>query len=75
MTAETFTASVKQPSVFSTEKKKGGNYNLTAGAVTVLAGLTTSNTVSDVLDVLSTVVEDSHPVSASVTGKAESITT
>ena len=75
MTAETFTSAPKEPSVFSTEKKKGGNYNLTAGAVTVLAGLTTSNTVSDVLDVLSTVVEDSHPVSANPIGKAESVST
>lgn len=70
MTAETFTASVAAASTFSTEKKKGGSYVLTSAAVTALGALTTSSTVSDALDILSTVVEDSHVVSGTGIGFA-----
>ena len=58
--------------VFSTEKKKGGNYKLTATAVSALAGLSTSNDISDVLDILSTVVKDSHVVLQNQIGNATS---
>ena len=47
-------------SVFSTEKKKGGSYVLTSAAVTSLSSVSTSTTVSEVLDILSEVVKASH---------------
>lgn len=72
MTAQTFTAVVRPATTFSTEKKKGGNYVLTSTAVTALAALTTANTVSDVLNILSTVTEDSHVVASAQIGKATS---
>ena len=59
--------------VFSTEKKKGGSYALTSAAVTALGALTTSSTINDVLDILSTVVKDSHVVGNQSIGKARSI--
>lgn len=73
MTAQTFSASVAAASTFSTEKKKGGSYKLTSTAVTALGALTTASTVSDALDILSTVVEDSHSVSATGIGFAAHI--
>lgn len=57
---------------FSTEKKKGGAYALTSAAVTALGLLSTSSTVSDVLDILSTVTKDQHVVAANQIGKASS---
>ena len=72
MTAQTFTASVAAASTFSTEKKKGGSYKLTSTAVTALAALTTASTVSDALDILSTVVEDQHAVGTTSIGFASS---
>lgn len=74
MTAETFTSATAESSVFSTEKKKGGNYPLGANGVTLLSGLTAASTVADVLDVLSTIVRDGHVVGADITGFAESVT-
>jgi len=71
--ATTHTVTVREPSVFSTEKKKGGAYVLTSDAVTALGAVTTSSTVSDVLDILSQVVHDSHVVSASGIGKASHV--
>ena len=59
--------------VFSTEKKKGGSYTLTASAVSALSGLSTSSTINDVLDILSTVVKDNHVVADESIGKATSI--
>ena len=73
MTAETFTASVAAASTFSTEKKKGGSYVLTTAAVTALGALTTASTVSDALDILSTVVEDSHDVGPAAIGFASHV--
>lgn len=70
MTAQTFTASVAAPSTFSTEKKKGGSYVLTTAAVSALGALTTASTVSDALDILSAVIEDSHDVSGTGIGFA-----
>ena len=72
MTAETFDAVVRPASTFSTEKKKGGSYALTAGAVTALGALTTASTINDVLDILSTVTKDQHVVAANQIGKASS---
>ena len=72
MSAETFTAVVRPSTVWSTEKKKGGNYALTSTAVTALAAVTTATTVNEVLDVLSTVVRDSHVVDANQIGGATS---
>lgn len=68
-----FTPVTHDSSVFSVEKKKGGSYVLTAAAVTALGGLTTANTVSEALDILSEVVKDSHAVGASSIGKATSV--
>ena len=73
MTATTHTASVKDSSVFSTEKKKGGSYKLTSTAVTALAALNTTKSISDVLDILSEVVKDSHVVAANQIGRATSV--
>ena len=73
MTAETFSAVVRPASTFSTEKKKGGSYALTADAVTALGALTTASTVNDVLDILSTVTKDSHVVDAGQIGYATSV--
>lgn len=70
MTAEVFTAVVRPATTFSTERKKGGAYTLTADAVAALAAVTTATTVSDVLAVLSTVTKDAHAVSATSFGKA-----
>ena len=68
--AEVFTASVRPASTFTTERKKGGGYALTAEAVTALTAMTSANTVADVLAVLSTVTKDSHVVGATSFGKA-----
>ena len=73
MTAETFSAVVRPASTFSTEKKKGGSYALTADAVTALGALTTASTVNDVLDILSTVTKESHVVDAGQIGYATSV--
>ena len=56
--------------VWSTEKKKGGAYPLTATAVTALTAVTTATTINEVLDILSEVVKASHVVSAGGIGKA-----
>lgn len=72
MTATTSTASVKAASTFSTERKKGGSYPLTAAAVTSLGNLTTASTVSDVLAILSTVTAVQHTVGANQIGYATS---
>ncbi len=72
MTAETFTAVVRPASTFSTEKKKGGSYALTAAAVTALGALTTSSTVNDALDILSAITKDQHTVDANQIGYATS---
>ena len=72
MTATTHTASVKDSSVFSTEKKKGGSYVLTSAAVTALGSVSTSTKVSEVLDILSEVVKASHVVAPNQIGKATS---
>ena len=73
MTAETFTAVVRPATTFSTEKKKGGTYSLTAAAVTALTAVTTASTVADVLDILSTVTKDSHVVDTDSIGYATSV--
>ena len=58
--------------VWSTERKKGAAYPLTADAVTALTAVTTATTIREVLDILSTVVKDSHVVAANQIGKATS---
>jgi hypothetical protein len=58
---------------FSTEKKKGGAYQLTTTAVTALQGVGTATTVSEVLDILSTVTKDQHVVAPNQIGKASSV--
>ena len=72
MTAETFTTVVRPATVFSLEKKLGGAYVLDATADAALAALTTSSTVSDVLDILSENVKRGHVVAANQIGKASS---
>ncbi len=73
MTAETFTATVRPASTFSTERKKGGSYALTSAAVTALGALTTASTVSDALAILSTVTKDQHEVAPNQIGYATSV--
>ena len=73
MAAEVFSANVKASSVFSLEKKLGGAYTIDATADAALAALTTANTVSDVLDILSENVKRGHVVSATGIGKASHV--
>ena len=73
MTAETFTAVVRPPSTFSTERKKGGSYKLDATAVAALGALTTASTVSDVLAICSQVTKDLHEVAPNQIGFATSV--
>ena len=60
------------PTTFSTDKKKGGSYKLTALALTQLGELTEESSVSDVLDILSEVTRDSHVVGPNQIGFATS---
>lgn len=55
------------PSTYSTEKKKGGSYVLSAADLTALS---TCVTVSDVLDVCSAVTKAQHVVAPNQIGKA-----
>ena len=73
MTAETFTAVVRPASTFSTERKKGGSYTLTAAAVTALAAVDSTTTVREVLAILSEVTHASHVVAPGQIGKASSV--
>ena len=73
MTAETFTAVVRPATTFSSERKKGGSYVLTSAAVTALAAVNTSTTVSEVLTILSEVTHASHAVGDSSIGNASSV--
>jgi len=58
---------------FSTEKKKGGAYQLTSTAVTALQAVSTATTVNEVLDILSTVTKDQHVVTPNSIGYATSV--
>jgi hypothetical protein len=73
MTAQVFTASVKPGSIFSLEKKKGGRIRIDATADTALAAITTANRVSDVLQILSDLVERAEAVTGSSIGAATSV--
>lgn len=75
MTAETFTAVVRDASTFSPQKRWGGSYPLDATAVAALTALTTANTANDVLDILSTLTRDQHVVAANQIGYATSTET
>ena len=68
----TYTAVVRSPSGFSTEKKKRGADVLDATALTALDDLTAGATASDVLDILSANQHRAHVVTASGIGKASS---
>ena len=73
MSAEVFNAVVRPASVFSTEKKKGGSAKLTSAAVSALGAVTTATTVSEVLDILSEVVEADRVVAPGRIGRASSV--
>ena len=73
MTAETFSAVVRPATTFSSERKKGASYTLTAEAVTALSALTTASTVREVLAILSEVTHASHVVAPGQIGKASSV--
>ena len=73
MTAETFSASVRPASTFAPQKHLGGSYKLTSAAVTALGAVTTSSTVEDVLQVLSTVTAAQHEVGSNSIGFATSV--
>lgn len=73
MTAETKTATVKDPSVFSLDKYKGGAYTLDATAVSALGALTSASTVADALDLLSANIHRAHVVGTTSIGKATSV--
>lgn len=72
MTAITRTALAHPASLFSLEKKWGGNYKLDSTADTALAGLTTSSTINDVLDILSALVERRRAVDRDTIGTSSS---
>ena len=71
--SDTYTAVVRPASVFSTEKKKCGSAPLTSTAVTALGAVTTATTVSEVLDILSEVVEADRVVTSNSIGRASSV--
>jgi hypothetical protein len=73
MTATTSTAVVRPASTFSTERKKGASYVLTAAAVTALAAVDETTTVREVLAILSEVTHASHEVAPNQIGKASSV--
>lgn len=72
MTAQVFTATVKDRSAFSLEKQYG-SVQLDATAVSDLALLTTSNNVNDVLLYLNRLVGDYLVTTVNSTGKATSV--
>lgn len=73
MTAQVFTANVKPASTLSSCKPEGeGATKLDATADAALAALTTANTVSDVLDILSACVARAKAVDSNTIGKASS---
>jgi len=73
MSAEQFSIVKRPASSFSTEKKKGGKSKLAAAQVSALTALTTNNTVSDALDILSNVVAKRNTVEPNRIGLASSV--
>ena len=73
MTAEVFTAVVRDPSTFSLEKKNRGSALLDAAAVAALGALTTSSTVADALDILSAATKADYVVTTNQSGRATSV--
>jgi len=73
MTAQVFTAVVRDPSTFSLEKKNRGSASLDAAAVTALGALTTSDSVVDVLDILSAATKADYVVTTNQSGRATSV--
>ena len=73
MTAETFSANVRPATTFSPDKHNGGSYKLTAAAVTALGAVSQTDTVSDVLNILSTVTAVQHEVTDNSIGFATSV--
>ena len=72
MTAQVFTADVKDRTAFSLEKRYG-HIKLDSAAVTDLSALTTSNSVGDVLGYLNKLVGDYLVTTVNSTGKATSV--
>ena len=62
MTAQIFTAQVKEPSNYSLDRGAGGGYTLDASTVAALAALTTSNYPKDVLAILNRNYARAHQV-------------
>ena len=75
MTATTSTVVVRPPSTFAPQKHLGGSYLLTSAALTSLAALDATNSVDDVLAILSLVTEARHSVSSDSIGFATSVLT
>ena len=73
MTAEIFTAVVRDPSTFSLEKKNRGSAPLGAAGVAALGALTETSTVADALDALSAVTKADYVVAANQSGRASSV--
>jgi hypothetical protein len=72
MTAQVFTADVKDRTAFSLEKRYG-HIKLDATAVSDLQALTTSASVGDVLGYLNKLVGDYLVTTVNSTGKATSV--
>lgn len=73
MTAEVFTAISHAPSTFALDKNLSGGYPLTSDAVTALGAMSTSDSVVDVLQILSDVTAAQHVVGTDSIGYATSV--
>jgi hypothetical protein len=73
MTAEVFAVDVKSATTFSLDKKKCRNAKVGAAGVLVLQNIQATDSVEDVLQVLSDVVWGEGLVGAAQIGKAKSV--
>ena len=73
MTAQTFDATIKDASLFSTDRFKGGGVTIDATAEAALNLISTTSTVAEVLQILSDCVARSHAVTATSIGGATSV--
>lgn len=73
MTAQTFDATIKGASMFSTDRFKGGGVSIDETAEVALNLISTASTVADVLQILSDCVARSHEVGPNQIGLATSV--
>lgn len=73
MAAKVFTADVKSPSTFSTQKRWSDGRTVDAATATLLKAVTVGESVADVLDILSSAVGTGDRVTANSIGQATSV--